>query len=55
MKSLTDYLPPSPGVGCHRYIFVLFKGAIPLNKCDERICWDGAFPHPHRDHLPALP
>ena len=40
MKSVTDYLPPSPGVGCHRYIFVLFKGAIPNQKNDERICWD---------------
>lgn len=40
VKSVTDYLPPSPGVGCHRYIFVLFKGAIPATKNDDRICWD---------------
>jgi len=53
-KSLTDYLPPSPGVGCHRFIFLLFKGAIPLVKSDERICWDVAkFMNVHPNLVPV--
>ncbi len=33
-------MAPSPAIGAHRYIFVLFKGAIPTAKADDRICWD---------------
>jgi len=41
-KCVTDYLSPSPALGAHRYIFILFSGAIPVAKQDDRICWDVA-------------
>ena len=39
-RTVTDYMAPSPGVGVHRFIFLLFKGTIEAKKADERITWD---------------
>jgi hypothetical protein len=39
-RTVTDYMPPSPAIGVHRLIFLLFKGVIAEKKADERITWD---------------
>jgi len=38
--TVSDYLPPAPALGVHRYIFLLCKGVIPAKKSDDRIAYN---------------
>ena len=41
-KTVTDYMAPSPAIGAHRYIFLLFEGSLAdsLRKREARITFD---------------
>ncbi len=53
-RTVTDYMAPSPAIGVHRLIFLLFKGAVPEKKAEERITWDvSAFLNVHPNLTPV--
>ena len=52
--TVTDYMAPAPAIGVHRYIFLLFKGAIAEKKIEERITWDvSKFMNDHPNLVPV--
>jgi hypothetical protein len=53
-RTVTDYMAPSPAMGVHRLIFILFKGAVTEKKIEERITWDvPAFMNTHPNLVPV--
>ena len=53
-RTVTDYMAPSPAMGVHRLIFILFKGAVTEKKIEERITWDvSAFMNTHPNLVPV--
>ena len=52
-RTVTDYMAPSPAIGVHRLIFLLFKGTVSEKKIEERITWDvPAFMNDHPSLVP---
>jgi len=33
---ISDYMPPAPAIGNHRYMFILCRGEVAKKKSDER-------------------
>jgi phosphatidylethanolamine-binding protein (PEBP) family uncharacterized protein len=53
-RTVTDYMAPSPAIGVHRLIFILYKGAVTEKKIEERITWDvNAFMNAHPQLVPV--
>ena len=53
-RTVTDYMAPSPAIGVHRLIFILYKGAVAEKKIEDRITWDvPAFMNTHPNLVPV--